>query len=65
MKATWLGLAVAVVLAAALSWWLDLSPKGIAAITAILIIVCLGIGQLLRLLFGSTSQDENKKNSDS
>jgi hypothetical protein len=60
VKANWLSLAIAVVLAAILSWWLDLSPKGIAAVTAILIVVCLGLGQLFRFSFGSKSKDEDK-----
>jgi uncharacterized membrane protein YgaE (UPF0421/DUF939 family) len=56
MKAGAISLAVAAVLAVFLSWWLELSPKGIAAITAVLIVVCVAIGQIIRAMWPSKKE---------
>jgi hypothetical protein len=42
--------AVAIVLAFAISYFLELSPEGIKNITFISVIMCLGLGQLIRLV---------------
>ena len=55
MKAGAISLAIAAVLAIFLSWWLELSPKGIAAITTLSIVVCVAIGQLCFAPFGVRS----------
>jgi hypothetical protein len=65
MKAGAISLAIAAVLAIFLSWWLELSPKGITAITTLSIVVFVAIGQLLRVIWPSKSKDEDKKNPDS
>jgi hypothetical protein len=60
-----ISLAVAAILAVVLSIWLELSPKGIAAISLFCIIVCLGLGELIRLIWFRKSKDENKDTSGS
>jgi len=65
MKAGAISLVIGAILAVILSWWLELSPKGIGAITALCIVVCVAIGHLLRTIWPSKTKDEHKNNSDS
>lgn len=55
-----ISIAAATILAVVLSIWLDLSAKGIAAISLFCIIVCLGLGELVRVIWFPKSKDENK-----
>jgi hypothetical protein len=55
-----ISLLVAAVLSIVLSVWLELSSKGIAAITLLCVLVCMGIGEIIRAVRPPKPKNENK-----
>jgi hypothetical protein len=55
-----ISLLVGAVLSIVLSVWLELSSKGIAAITLFCVLACMGIGEIIRAVCPPKPKNDNK-----